>query len=86
MKIQYIDLSVDNKNYFDILKSDQAINRYIHVDDIKIYVEYLLKTPNVKYYHLQLTQHEENGRALFRLKKCFFGRLIMVRKKIIWVN
>jgi RimJ/RimL family protein N-acetyltransferase len=49
MKIQYIDLNADNINYFDILKSDQSINRYIHVDDIKIYVEYLLKTPNVKY-------------------------------------
>jgi len=49
MKIQYIDLNANNKTYFDILKSDQSINRYIHVDDIKIYVDYLLKTPNVKY-------------------------------------
>jgi RimJ/RimL family protein N-acetyltransferase len=49
MKIQYIDLNTDNKTYIDVLKSDQSINQYIHVDDIKLYVDYLLKTPNVKY-------------------------------------
>jgi RimJ/RimL family protein N-acetyltransferase len=49
MKIQYIDLNVDNKTYFDVLKSDQSINQYIHVDDIELYVDYLLKTSNVKY-------------------------------------
>ena len=49
MKIQYIDLNADNKTYIDVLKSDQSINKYIHVDDIKLYVDYLLKTPNVKY-------------------------------------
>ncbi len=49
MKIQYIDLNTDNKTYINVLKSDQSINQYIHVDDIKLYVDYLLKTPNVKY-------------------------------------
>lgn len=49
MKIQYIDLNTDNKTYIDVLKSDQSINQYIHVDDIKLYVDYLLKTPHVKY-------------------------------------